>query len=93
MKQSTKQLITDHIPLFQISKGDFWLVRNSWGPMWGENGYIKLRRNAETQCGVDSTPLSGTACVNDGNDEQYVCGTCAVLFDVLYPIGAETVQE
>ena len=24
--------------------GDYWLVRNSWTPLWGENGYIRLAR-------------------------------------------------
>ena len=26
--------------------GDFWLVRNSWGTTYGENGYIKLKRDS-----------------------------------------------
>lgn len=24
---------------------DYWLVRNSWGTAWGEEGYVKLERN------------------------------------------------
>lgn len=47
--------------------GDFWLIRNSWGTGYGENGYIRLARESEVTCGVDSTPQHGTACLS-----QYV---------------------
>jgi len=71
------------------SLGDFWLVRNSWGTGWGEGGFIRLQRQGEAQCGTDSTPMDGTACVGGpGNDEQHVCGQCGVLFDTSYPLGA-----
>jgi cathepsin L len=71
--------------------GPYWLVRNSWSPAWGEGGYIRLKRTPFVEgdkCGMDTTPQDGSAC--DGQtDPVKVCGTCGILYDTSYPVGAE----
>lgn len=31
---------------------DYWKVKNSWGPSWGEGGYIRILRSSDDLCGV-----------------------------------------
>jgi len=64
--------------------GDYWLVRNSWTPGWGEHGYIRIKREITPRCGVDVTPADGNGC-DGGPPTVTVCGTCGILFDSVYP--------
>jgi cathepsin L len=31
---------------------DYWLIKNSWGTVWGDQGYVKIARNRDNHCGV-----------------------------------------
>jgi len=73
----------------EVTKEKYWLVRNSWSPKFGEEGYIRLARsdNDESNCGSDVTPQDGVSCSGQV-DPVKVCGTCGAIYDSSYPINA-----
>jgi len=86
-----KDAIIDHAVTsigYGVEKGaKFWLIQNSWGDDWGENGHIRLQRHDTEDseyCGMNTKPELGIACKGE-TEPVPVCGMCGILFDSVVP--------
>jgi len=47
-------------------EGKYWVVKNSWGPNWGEKGFFRIRRGVDT-CAIESMSVAAHPVLGDEN--------------------------
>jgi cathepsin L len=92
--ECVKDAVIDHAVVLigygHDSSDKYWLLKNSWGSEWGEDGFLRiLRRDSKdgdegSWCGIDKQPELGSGC-DGGPSEVKVCGTCGILYDTVTP--------
>lgn len=49
----------------------YWIIQNTWGPNWGENGFFRMRRGTD-EFGIESICETATPVIIDNKTKKIV---------------------
>lgn len=53
MKSTNHEVLIVGYGVNESSQEKYWIVKNSWGDEWGEDGYFRVLRGVD-ECGIES---------------------------------------
>ncbi len=70
--------------------GRYWIVRNSWGPDWGENGFVRVSYDDTSGIGNETWSFAlpstdGVAGIQNLQDRSYISGSIDLQANSTYP--------
>ena len=58
----------------------FWIIQNTWGPNWGEDGFFRMRRGTD-EFGIESICETATPLIIDNMSKQIVTNAIKNITD------------